>query len=544
MKDPTAAPNGRLLDLLVEVDGLPGAALPYVPANPTLNGISGQDANSFGVINVKSPNTDNLWHSDITFVQLRFTLIDTVTGAPLDTTGGFETWITFYDFDGAAGPRELECGSAIPIGGGNIVAYSEDPALGGTSLAIRTMQDMDALIAADTSYAANQRPPTDPSNPWYSARVFCAQDVGIGKDNPQDPISLVEVQRRRSVYTQITDTSTVLTRVFVAGCCGNTGRNFLFGGRPRLEPCQSPPPPPPPVPVAVVVVEFDPHLSFAHGGKADFRGKDRTWYNLLSAKNVSVNAFFTADDFKVLKPRKQLVHGSRMEQMCMTVRTDAGRVLTIEYNATDKFPFVALVHQRSEPSKHIAYLTTDKKHARTLEVDNIKLSLRVKKIGVLASAGHGTTLVISTGKWEVFATSKAFPNPRAHPGKSLLNINLHALYDADHDVVAPHGLIGQSYDGDSLKVDGQLDDYTVDEVTTQAMAEGAIEGVATDYEMPSRFATAFKYSRFDAVRASPRDISTLSGKKSSASASPTSVLGASADVEDEDSKVVVDAPDM
>ena len=33
----------------------------------------------------------------------------------------------------------------------------------------------------------------------------------------------------------------------------------------------------------------DPHLWFAHGGKADFRGEDGAVYNLLSTKNLSMN---------------------------------------------------------------------------------------------------------------------------------------------------------------------------------------------------------------------------------------------------------------
>ena len=41
----------------------------------------------------------------------------------------------------------------------------------------------------------------------------------------------------------------------------------------------------------------DPHLSLAHGGKADFRGVDGAVYNLLSAKNLSFNAQFSYSDF-------------------------------------------------------------------------------------------------------------------------------------------------------------------------------------------------------------------------------------------------------
>ena len=79
--------------------------------------------------------------------------------------------------------------------------------------------------------------------------------------------------------------------------------------------------------------------------------------------------------------------------------------------------------------------------------------------------------------------------------------------------VAPHGLIGQTFDGDGVAVDGVLDDYSSDVVYTKAMGEGAIEGVAADYVIrrSEPFGTAFKYSRFGATLASPRQSATLTG---------------------------------
>ena len=79
----------------------------------------------------------------------------------------------------------------------------------------------------------------------------------------------------------------------------------------------------------------------------------------------------------------------------------------------------------------------------------------------------------------------------------------------------PHGLIGQSYDGDNMAVSGKTDDYTHRvEVTTTAMAEGAIEGSATDYALSTPFDTGFKYSRFAKIgsdECAPRDVSKLKG---------------------------------
>ena len=76
-----------------------------------------------------------------------------------------------------------------------------------------------------------------------------------------------------------------------------------------------------------------------------------------------------------------------------------------------------------------------------------------------------------------------------------------------------HGIIGQSFDGDGLAVDGQRDDYSGhEELTTRAMAEGAIEGAASDYRVADAYTTAFRYSRFErsaSSRCSARDVSKL-----------------------------------
>ena len=89
-------------------------------------------------------------------------------------------------------------------------------------------------------------------------------------------------------------------------------------------------------------------------------------------------------------------------------------------------------------------------------------------------------------------------------------------------VVAPHGLFGQTFDGDDIAVSGATDDLdqrdsrepsSPSEVTTAAQGEGAIEGTIDDYVLTDRWSTQFKYSRFDATAARPRDASKLAGRK-------------------------------
>jgi hypothetical protein len=106
--------------------------------------------------------------------------------------------------------------------------------------------------------------------------------------------------------------------------------------------------------------------------------------------------------------------------------------------------------------------------------------------------------------------------------RKRLDLIIKPLVDIYTTPVSPHGLIGQTFDKDDVAVDGALDDYTgtaIDRrsrvVVTKAMGEGAIEGVAEDYEIDPKnpFSTSFKFSRFGLAMAPPRNISVLSGRK-------------------------------
>jgi len=250
---------------------------------------------------------------------------------------------------------------------------------------------------------------------------------------------------------------------------------------------------------------------------------------MLSARNASLNVLFVHDDFR--NPYK-LVHGSAMKAAAWVLRTNiTGRTVMIEYNASSAMPNRALV--RVSDSNVGVWVGHGSKSFR---LENVRVEMREKKQLGMGKNGawHGVALIVSSGQWRTNVWCKPFPNAAANPGKALLNFHIEPLYDADSDPVAPHGLIGQSYDGDGQGIDGAVDDYTPDEVTTQAMAEGAIEGVATDYKVGSKFAIDFRFSRFDKLSAKPRDVSMLSGSKSAhKDGEPVSTsAGAGADLED------------
>jgi hypothetical protein len=249
---------------------------------------------------------------------------------------------------------------------------------------------------------------------------------------------------------------------------------------------------------------------------------------MLSARNTSFNVLFDNDDFK--NPYK-LVHGSAMKGAAWVLRTNiSGLTVSIEYNASAGLPNRALV--RVSGKKTGVWVGHGSK---PFVLENIRVEMREKKQVGMGKRGawHGIALIVSTNLWHFDVWNKPFPNWKENLGKALLNIHMEPLYDADHDPVAPHGLIGQSYDGDGQAVNGAVDDYSEDEVTTEAMAEGAVEGKASDYKMSDKFETQFKFTRFDATSAKPRDVSKLTGDKPirKGGAVPLSA-GAGADVED------------
>jgi len=250
-----------------------------------------------------------------------------------------------------------------------------------------------------------------------------------------------------------------------------------------------------------VAARKDPHLHFAHGGRADLRGEDGAVFNFLSAKNVSMNVKTTKDDFVW---SRRLVHGTKMATAYWTIRTSNGRMLRMEYNATHTPS--ARIHQWGKSDEVVA------RGNPIFKLDDVLVNLT------------GTTLmVLVASKWNMTAQINKFPFAELNQRKLLLDVSATALYDADHDPVAPHGLFGQSYDGDNLAVNGKMDQYKGDgEMTTTAQAEGAIEGSISDYKIDSRFpfSTDFKYSRFNLASAKPRDVKLLTGDKQHRTSKP------------------------
>jgi len=256
-------------------------------------------------------------------------------------------------------------------------------------------------------------------------------------------------------------------------------------------------------------------LHLAHGGRADFRGEDGAVFNFLSAKNVSFNVKTERADFHW---KQQLVHGTRLSAAYWSILGKDGKMLNVAFEAMNKSaaaPTAPVVIHDAEGN--VVFEKTLRGSKEIITVGGAQIALKERKLTVVANG------------WSVSAEVNTFPYAAQNPGKVLLNIAAKALYDADADPVAPHGLFGQSYDGDGIAVDGATDHAehaamkSAAEVTTKAQAEGAIEGVMHDYRMATPFATDFKFSRFHSVAAAHRDVSKLGGKKTHIASLPSMV---------------------
>lgn len=257
----------------------------------------------------------------------------------------------------------------------------------------------------------------------------------------------------------------------------------------------------------------DPHLRFAHGGRADFRGADGTHYALLSAPGVSFAAETRDTDF--LLPNPLLVHGSFFTHASWVLRDTAdGTAYGVACSASEVgFEVYAL--------KEPAPVLVSANRGVWTEWARGRLRVYYKQ----------ATLFVRANGWEMNVTRQPIYNLVQGPSRWRLDIAMRVLgghtgLEAKHGTASEtcfaHGLIGQSFDRDDVAVDGATDEYAtvaggVAAVTTRAQAEGAIEGVAADYTLDGRFGTAFRYSRYTAAPwqlCAHRNVTALRGRKS------------------------------
>mmetsp|Transcript_43830 Transcript_43830/g.141370 ORF Transcript_43830/g.141370 Transcript_43830/m.141370 type:complete len:720 (-) Transcript_43830:136-2295(-) len=284
---------------------------------------------------------------------------------------------------------------------------------------------------------------------------------------------------------------------------------------PPAPPPFSPSPPAPP-PLKPGGLTGDPHLHFAHGGEADFRGEDGAIYAMLHHAGLAVNALFEACAF-LLEHGGLKVRGTFVTDVFFRLLTEAtNKSVRVEF--TPNMPPTPLVYGIDG--------------GKALQLRPGSPPVTLEDVSLWMTKGErAETLHVRTGGWAIDAAARLIWQT-ATPGKKQVDLSFAPLRDplapnaATGKVVAPHGLIGQSFDGDAIAVDGKKDHYRElwwrqssfksNEITTEAQAEGAIEGSGDDYKLDDVFGTDFKYARFNAAAAAPRNVSELSGQKRAA----------------------------
>jgi hypothetical protein len=269
------------------------------------------------------------------------------------------------------------------------------------------------------------------------------------------------------------------------------------------------------------------------GGRADLRALDEHTYCFLSAANLAVNGLMRHITFQ------------RYHQELMDFFNVDGSFLTAVYMVARDSPALTV---------HIAYVPASSFWSDCTVAAANGTVATLNPRGLLAWGGdkiraafsvNQPKLRVSTPEWQVVARAMAI---RGVAEQKRLDVGFQSqLSNPAKAGVAPHGLLGQAWDGDAVAVNGKTDvtlfaeamtkmamEGKVMDVKTAANAEGAIEGEAKDYivagPMGDRFSTQFKFNRFGRASAAPRDISSLTGQKQQAG--PSTSAGARAFIAD------------
>lgn len=234
----------------------------------------------------------------------------------------------------------------------------------------------------------------------------------------------------------------------------------------------------------------DPHLELAHGGKTDLRGEDGKVFVMHSSPNASFAVMTTESNF-MQNFGKQKVNGSHFTKAFITLCTNAtGKLVHITVGAavspwSPPITTVEVVGETAAPRK----IAAGSKYNPTFTMEDVSVH-----------AESGSHVIVQGAGWEFGMVRRPLYKPLPM-SKTRHYLNLRIQPKAGARPAKAHGIIGQSF-GKVRKIDGKKDDYSNKvEVTTSAQAEGAIDGVYTDYMINDPFETGFKYSRFDAAKA-------------------------------------------
>jgi len=307
---------------------------------------------------------------------------------------------------------------------------------------------------------------------------------------------------------------------------------------PPSPPPPSPPPSPPPTPpppvhpssyldlASTVCLCKDPHLYLPHGGRADFRGVHNRTYVLLSARNVSISARIEEASYDL---RGNRIHGTFFTAIYWRARGRDGRELFVTMDGARAnaqhwaWDLVRAGCRDSQHSMHDGYVPVANVHPyRTFECGG--LIVRMQR----------SSMSLDTKEFSLRAAVQPIYDRRSGP-MHRVDFSASTRVPESHLEVAPHGLIGASFDGSGRSRIGRVDHYPDDDAgevfRTEAMAEGALDGPPEKYEVSRPHDVRFAWMRYDGGPSPSRhvtDASTTASVREVDMRSLTDVLGADA----------------
>ena len=235
--------------------------------------------------------------------------------------------------------------------------------------------------------------------------------------------------------------------------------------RPPFPPGKAPSPSPPLTPPYEKLetyekLEKDPHLHFAHGGRADFRGRDGQLYNFFSAPNIAVNLRIQNATFELHHPDGStlVVDGSFVTEMHLTARVGPTRQVWAN------FSFWASELNENNWGYKVINGTCQ---GRRVRIGKGK-SKRCEELTVAVHMAHAT---FAAGNWSFSVQGRPTYDLIAGP-EHRLDIGFSIKGDFA-ERFRPHGIFGQSFSSVS-PLHGKVDDYPHSgHFVTSAQAQGS-----------------------------------------------------------------------
>lgn len=239
-------------------------------------------------------------------------------------------------------------------------------------------------------------------------------------------------------------------------------------------------------PSASGLVMQDPHITFPNGARTDWRSVPGRPFCFLTAPRAHLNVVARESIFSLKRKEWVTINGTFLDQ-AHAVMNDGVRTMRVSYDANRIGTFNLGLHAvnascNKGPSQHLWPHTT-LSCSSTLRVERDYSSIR-----------------LHTDDWVVVVRSNPIYDRIAGPFHRL-DIEVRNTTA----VTNVHGILGQGFDPRRTVRDGAVDVIPDSgNFTTRAMAQGSIEGDASEYEVSSAYATTFRYSQYVSPAADSR----------------------------------------